>query len=233
MALQGSGPAAQQTLIDALASFRDPLAQLRASVTHAEAPTRLGRKQAPYTFADALTQVTAREEAKRKALASRKDVKKSSKLRPGVTPPHDAFRGAVQGGGSEPSAFWMVMEVHRHRLSVYIECSCRRLLHHTVTIVRLHLLNSDLNVIWQRPCMIEPANSVACRTTSATSHGRTCWSCCQHTPTPRTTLPSWCPRWGAPTMHLPQRQAALAAPPTRLQAGRRHRSVVLELQCQY
>lgn len=111
MALQTGSTAAQQNLWDALASFSDPLQQLRADVTDAAAPPRLGRKQAPYTIADALTQVTAREEAKRKALANRKDGKKSSKLRPGVTPPHDAFRGAVQGGGSEPSAFWMVMEV--------------------------------------------------------------------------------------------------------------------------
>jgi hypothetical protein len=112
MALQTGSAAAQQNLWDALASFSDPLQQLRPDVTNAAAPTRLGRKQAPYTIADALTQVTAREEAKRKALANRKDGKKSSKLRPGVTPPHDAFRGAVQGGGSEPSAFWMVMEVN-------------------------------------------------------------------------------------------------------------------------
>lgn len=127
MALRAGGPAAQQTLIDALASSRDPVQQLRASVADAEAPTRLGRKQAPYTFADALTQVTAREEAKRKALASRKDAKKSSKLRPGVTPPHDAFRGAVQGGGSEPSAFWMVMEVRRNATFSVILGSSRRL----------------------------------------------------------------------------------------------------------
>lgn len=150
MALQGSGPVAQQTLIDALASFCAPLQQARLAVTHAEVPSRLGRKQAPYTFADALTQVTAREEAKRKALASRKDVKKSSKLRPGVTPPHDAFRGAVQGGGSEPSAFWMVMEVLCHAskpcLKAHTGVCCI-----LFTAVALHLLKGVLNVIWQSP----------------------------------------------------------------------------------
>jgi hypothetical protein len=55
-------------------------------------------------------QVTAREEAKKKALATKKDVKKQSKARLGAAPANE-FRGAMQGADSEPSAFWMVMEV--------------------------------------------------------------------------------------------------------------------------
>lgn len=155
MASQGGTQAlvqSEQTLREALAACRDPLLQLREAVMGAEAPSRLGRKQAPFTFADALTQVTAREEAKRKALASRKEIKKSSKLRPGVTPPHDAFRGAVQGGGSEPSAFWMVMEVRSHVRLACLQPYQHWCDHAKLPILPLHLQSDPARVvIWHKP----------------------------------------------------------------------------------
>jgi hypothetical protein len=106
------GPAvARITALKALQNTSQPMAEMVSMVLAADLPEKRSRKRAPCTFADALSLVNAREEAKKKASASKKDVKKHSKLKPGVIPPHDAFRGAMEGCDTEPSAFWMVMEV--------------------------------------------------------------------------------------------------------------------------
>lgn len=96
----------------ALVELNAPLVEAAAAIAAAELPAKRPGKRAPCTFADALSQVSAREEAKKRALAAKKDAKKGTKLRLGAMPAHDAFRGAMQGNDAEPSAFWMVMEVN-------------------------------------------------------------------------------------------------------------------------
>ena len=110
---------AAPSALRALQALQLPMEKAAAAVLAAELPARRCQKRAPCTYADATSQVNAREEAKKKTLASRKEIKKHSKLKPGVMPPHDAFRGAMEGCDTEPSAFWMVMEARSANARLY------------------------------------------------------------------------------------------------------------------
>lgn len=124
MKVREGPPRPRSSALQVLRSLQKPLEDASSAVQAADLPERRSRKRAPCTFADALSQVNAREEAKKKASASKKEVKKHSKLKPGVVPPHEAFRGAMEGCDAEPSAFWMVMEVQQPLPDSHVPATC-------------------------------------------------------------------------------------------------------------
>ncbi len=133
----GSDPAPGDdgSALNALSAFVEPLVEASAAVEAADLPSRRPPKRAPCTFADALSQVSAREEAKKRALAAKKDAKKGTKQRVGAVSASESFRGAMQGADLEPSAFWMVMEVRPPQAA--------RLIQHALSLPRPCMISTN------------------------------------------------------------------------------------------